>query len=204
MNARRPPILLHRQAGISLVITLLMLLALTLLGIAALNNNNLQARMTNNAAESNFGFQNSDNAVVFAEKWLESQSKRPVVAESCTSPCAAANAVWLPSTLGDIFAFDWANNGRLYDNDYAEGGTAGVTNAKRSVDAKNTAAGGATNKAFLPPRYVIEELGQDQGYGLGTGIGVNNAPVYYRITGYSTGSLEASKTLTQSIYLKNY
>lgn len=59
-----------RQRGVTLVIVLLLLIVVTLLGLAAMRGSILQERMSGNVTARGMAFQNAESALRIAEEWL--------------------------------------------------------------------------------------------------------------------------------------
>lgn len=195
------------QAGISLVVTLLLLLALTLIGIAAINNNNLQVKMAVNNAESNLSFQNAESAVQLAEKWLAQQTTRPAALDTAcsTAPCDTAAAVWkdgvytpvLPGTKSYLNPAWWTAStspARDYVTNYTDANTTLLSSTR-------TLPGSVV--VYSTPRYIIEELRS-----LTSELGNDGTPEYtmwyYRITALGYGAQQQSTTMIQTIYAKRF
>jgi type IV pilus assembly protein PilX len=199
------------QAGISLVVTLLLLLAVTLIGIAAINNNNLQVKMAVNNAESNLSFQSAESAIQLAEKWLAQQTTRPAALDTaCTSsPCDTAAPVWkdgvytpvLPPATPTNYSYltlSWwtasTSPARNYVTNYTDANTVALTSTR-------TLPSGVV--VYQTPLYVIEELRS-----LNSELGNDGTPEYtmwyYRITALGYGAQSQSATLVQTIYAKRF
>jgi len=93
MNHARP-LMSHLTAcqGAVLLICLLMLAALTLLGLAAASDHTLQDRMSNNLVEAALAGQSSNTALSWGEQWLLSRpgSERPA---ACTDNCTQGDII---------------------------------------------------------------------------------------------------------------
>lgn len=70
----RPP---RRQAGITLVVALLLLLAMSIIGVTAMNNSTLQERMAGNTADRAVAFQAAEAAVRAGEQVITDANCRP-------------------------------------------------------------------------------------------------------------------------------
>lgn len=80
------------QHGISLVLSLLLLAALSLLGLAAAGDSQLQRRVTQNQVQAGHARQSADSALAWAEAWLLSLpgDQRP---QPCPSDCTARDVI---------------------------------------------------------------------------------------------------------------
>src|SRR3569832_2459392 len=67
----------HRQAGAVLIVSLLMLLIMTLLGITAMNSTTLEEKMAGNMRDRNTAMQASEAALKAAEAALSALANKP-------------------------------------------------------------------------------------------------------------------------------
>ena len=98
-----------KERGAALIITLLILLVMTLLGITAITTSSLQEKMAGNMRDQYMAQQAGDSILREAESWIRNLPTRPT--KSCAPP--AAERVWDPSCL-DVTAQNdawWAANG---------------------------------------------------------------------------------------------
>ena len=106
MQYARP--LSHRaQRGAALIVAMVMLLAMTLLGVTAVRNTTLQERMAGNLRDSNLAFQAAERALREGESFLRSATIPPFVGDDgllTMQDDAGAGQFWT--------AYDWATNGR--------------------------------------------------------------------------------------------
>jgi type IV pilus assembly protein PilX len=177
----QPP---KQQHGIVLFTSLIFLLILTVIGLAALNNNGLQTRMAIGHAETNASFQSAESALVAGEAWLTLQTAQP--SASCANPCSDTSLIWprvgLPTPILDPATLDsetwWTANGRVLG---------------QSID--NVSA---------QPRYAIEELGPDNTGSLTTGLGTTYKIYYFQVTSRGYGAQSTSRTVVQSVFARGY
>ncbi len=99
--------LIAAQRGAALIVALVMLLAMTLLGVTAVRNTTLQERMAGNLRDSNLSFQAAERALRAGEDFLES----PTI-----PPFTGANGLLTmqdDAGLGSFWSsYDWNANGR--------------------------------------------------------------------------------------------
>jgi len=180
-NGFRPP---YSQRGVVLFVALIFLIIMTVIGLAALNNNNLQTRMAFGHAESNASFQAAETALVTGEAWLSAQTAQP--SPSCVSPCTDTSLIWPrygvatppldPATIASETW--WGNNGR--------------------------AVGQTVYGVSTQPEYVVEDLGPDNTGSLTTGVGTTYRIYYFQVTGRGYGATAGSRTVVQSVYARGY
>jgi type IV pilus assembly protein PilX len=167
-----------RQRGAVLVIGLIMLLLMTIVGLASVRGSNMQELMAGNMRDSQVSFQASESGLRAPE----------IVAGANTQPntSAAVGALRKADVNGGSLSFwqayEWAGS------------------SPKSVDTLLALGSNAT------PRYVIEELdvalipGAD-GRGVDE-ISVRNTPepVLYRITARGEGKTASAVTFLQTMY----
>lgn len=137
----------HLQTGAALIVSLILLLVMTLIGLTAMRQNILEERMVGASMERNSAMQLTEAALRDAETWLDAQLTPP-------SPSAIGTPnVWVQLGPEDIML------GPVGDGQY--------TPFSSWTDANWAGAplqnyGGQTGAANLPnttnqPRYVIEQ-----------------------------------------------
>jgi type IV pilus assembly protein PilX len=136
-----------QQRGMALIVSLILLLVLTLLGLAAMQNTSLEERMAGNLRAENVAFQASESALRAGESWLGAVTLTTQPATTNTSP--ATGQVWAldapnPNTGTNLTwwlesdASWWTTNGIAY------------TGALKYT---------ATDSLSVQPRYAIEQAG---------------------------------------------
>lgn len=69
----------RREGGMALIVGLIMLLSLTLLGLAAIQNTSLEERMAGNLRSENMALQSAEAALRGGESWLGAMAQQPAV-----------------------------------------------------------------------------------------------------------------------------
>lgn len=188
------------QQGMVLVISLIFLVALTLIGVAAMSGTTLQHRMAYGLSQSNAAFQSAETAVAAGEAWLEARTAQPI--PDCTGGCASSAAI-LAAPLAaldpdertaQLLEHEWWNEqGRFFGAHYAEGSSPEVV------------PGQSIASVAEQPRYVLEELGKDPAGSLVLGGPKVLNIWYYRVTGRGTGAAaNSAMALTESVYAKGF
>lgn len=129
-----PPIALparirRGQGGTVLVVSLIILLLMTLIGITAMNTTSLEEKMAGNSRDRNFAFQAAESALREAENNIQTL---------CTEPLSCPGLTLTPLDSLDFTTMtnaSWGTNGKEY-------GTAAKDIADVTAD----------------PRYIIEPL----------------------------------------------
>ena len=109
MNQRTHPSPLSHgsQRGAALIVAMVMLLAMTLLGMTAIRTTTLQERMAGNLRDSNLAFQSAERALREGEKFLRSPTIPPFTGANgllTMQDDAGQGSFWS--------GYDWAGNGR--------------------------------------------------------------------------------------------
>jgi type IV pilus assembly protein PilX len=177
-----------QQSGAILVISLLMLLVLTVLGVVMMQTTRMQERMAGNTRDLSAALQGSEAAVRYAEQQLAAYTSRPDT--DSTSSCGsttAANTVCatnaLPVAIYDTSQFIWKTQAKLY-------GHAGSPTT-------------AVAQLPDPPEYTDERLGfiRDN---LDTGQDPPEGRDFFQLTGHSTGLSGNTNTVVQSTYARRF
>lgn len=108
------PVKPHRQRGISLVIVLMLLLIMTLLGLAVLRSTLLEERMSANLYDRSLSFQAVEGALREAEAAIAANPVEPAAAAACDGngvcpardPAAGLPDRWLDPTFNDWIEAD--------------------------------------------------------------------------------------------------
>lgn len=163
------------QHGSALVISLVVLLILTIIGVTAIGTSTLEEKMAGNSRDQNLAFQSAEVALRDAEAYLGG----------------------IASTAG------FTGNG-LYDTGAAPDVTASATwtgNASIVVSSSNSVATVTTQPRYIiefvgasTPSSDMELSG---GYGNGSGQG---SVSYFRITARGTGGSDSSAVIIQEEY----
>lgn len=146
---------LRRQSGISLIVVLLLLLVMTLLGLAVLRGTLLQERMSSNMYDRSLGFQAAEGALRDAEKLIQTEAGK--------GNTVGFNCVKVPGTVCPA----------VPSNTYTGNASSSCVPGDQEcwVDGTVTPTGQA-----VPAQYYIQYLGQrtsEDQLGLGSSINQN-------------------------------
>jgi type IV pilus assembly protein PilX len=171
----------RRQRGASLVISLLLLVALTVLGISTIRTTNLQERMAGNARDLNIALQGAEAGLRDGEARIRAQVNRPVATGAIG--CLFCQRGTLPVGIADETVFNWNQNAHEF----------GAPGARDLM----------LNELPEDPRYVIEELAfvRDS---LVVGQDPSEGRDFYQVTARSTGASGRANTVLQSTYTRRY
>ena len=194
----RPPSFQPRAPltrGLSLLVIMLMMLALAMLALGAMNSSIVQERMVGNARDRHVALQAAEAALRDAELDLEDnlQADSGFVAGCASGLCLPpSDSADNPQSAPLWQTLDWSTT-RAYGS---------RTGAAALLGPENAALAGQ-------PRYVIERLPTlppAAGESAGFGGGWSNAPAVqaraYRITVRASGLRSGTVVMLQSLYVK--
>lgn len=168
------------QTGASLIVSLMLLVVLTLLGLSGMQSTIMQERMSSNVRDKELAFQAAESAVRSGEDWIKEQSINTLKAQdgsSCTAPC---NLVGLNDYIGmsdQDFSW-WETTGRAY-TDMPSGVVASA------------------------PRFIVEEH-SIQRDSLADPTDTNSPPVrtLYRLTAAGVGGTTTAESMIETLYAR--
>ncbi len=168
-----------RQQGAALVVALLMLLVLTVLGIAAMQVTRMEERMAGNSRDVNLAFQGAEAGLRDSEARIAAMTTRPLPCSA--APCAVWHKDLLEPDLRDQILSWWTTNG----TEYGVAGTAEITEVTRD------------------PLVVTESLGfvPDS---LSIGHGPPEGRDFYKVTANSTGASDTANAVLESTYTRRF
>ncbi len=184
---------LRRTRGFSLIIILLMMLAVAMLALGAMNSSIVQERMVGNARDRQVALQAAEAAIRDAEIDIEANPNAAVgFTEACTDGLciAPSDTVSSPQSAPLWQTINWANS-RAYGSRSSVPALLGPDNLALSAQ----------------PRYFIESLPvlpPMPGESAAIGGGSNPTPRAraYRITVRASGIRSATVVMLQSVYVK--
>jgi len=169
----------QRQNGAALVVALIMLLVMTVLGLAAMQMTRMQERMAGNSRDLNLAFQGAEAGLRDSEARIAALTARPLAC--ATAPCVVwTRGTWLSDLRDENYAW-WTTNGTEY----------GVSAAQEVTEVTRD------------PRVVTENLGfiPDS---LSVGHGPPEGRDFYKITANSSGASNTATAVLESTYTRRY
>lgn len=171
----------RRQNGAVLVISLIFLLVMTLIGVAAMQGVTLEEKMAGNMRSGEIAFQAAEAALREGEEWIMDINlyDPPTAVSSCSNnPCL----LWQRGQLTDYLAQKNSSWWLIHGREYGEAGTQEIA------------------QASMDPRYVIEYLGYDPA---NTIVDTDErahhiGPHFYRVTAVGFGSDTAARRVLQT------
>lgn len=167
-----------RQNGFALVVSLLILVVLTLLGVSMFSNVGLQQRMAGNTREKNRAFHAAQTALQYGEWWLTQQPSAPL-----GNPCSAITST--PSVCTNALSSINSN----YPTQVPW--TVGTPYSTPVNGQLTVSATGGVNTYYSVPYLYIQYIGTNEALG-GTA---------YRVTAWASGGNANAIAVVQSIFL---
>ncbi|MHB8949296.1 MAG: pilus assembly PilX family protein [Rhodoferax sp.] len=166
----------HQQKGAALVISLILLVIMTLIGLAGIRGITQQERMANHSYDRSLAFQATEAALREIELLVEAKKPTPATG----SGCSVVDGLMRCSTPATADAPRWLDS------------------AFASWTAATVVGAGAT---AVTPQYFVEYLGANFECQPGAGVATGIVCKRYRITARSNdGNGSRSYVMLQSIY----
>lgn len=167
LNSRSP----DQQSGAVLIISLIMLLLLTMIGVSASQDSGMEEKMAGNSRDKNLAFQAAEAALDSAEQALFTAKTAGAMP---TFNSTGSAGYYSSNPTGDILSTTfWTSNATI-----SYGGT--------SLTGTDTTH---------PPLYIIQDMGC-----VAPCTAPTTDPHNYRITAFATGGSTAAIVILQSIY----
>lgn len=168
-----------RQDGAILVTSLLLLLILTVLGIAMMKMTNMQERMAGNTRDLNLALQGAEAGLRDAETRIRALTTLPNFVGA--APCLYCQRGVLPVDIDNPTSFNWTGNGTEF----------GVAGAQEITQLDED------------PRFTIEENvyvpdGFNEGQEPPTGRD------FFTVTARSTGATGLANTVLQTTFARRF
>lgn len=194
--------MMKKQSGAVLIVSLVILIIMTIIGLAAIRTSGMQEKMTSNIIDRQLAFQAAEFALRNGENAINMLVIEP---EPKTSP-APSDIIKIWTEDGDIDpdltnAQNWWQEPNRNLNWWQANGEP-IANVGFSTDAGDFTI-------LEQPRYIVEylEFVKDD-LSLGTGVGSQSGRVYYRITARASGAgavgSTQSRVLLQSTFAKRF
>lgn len=188
--------------GNVLVITLVLLLIFTLVGVASVGDVAINQHISGNFKDSNLSFQAAEAALKEGELLAENLAASHDW-ENFSSSCSGTNCFTTTCSAGLCFNGDYPTTSDCASNPP----TTGLWSVDATWDSVGAAAVAVTNFPTLSekPKYIIEFMCFVPRDPVNTPSPTSNYPsgewsFMYRITGYSAGEGGNSKVAVQSTY----
>ncbi|MFO1259229.1 MAG: PilX N-terminal domain-containing pilus assembly protein [Gammaproteobacteria bacterium] len=163
-----------KQQGTVLIAGLMILLILTIMGIATMNSSTLAEKLSGNLRDKTNAFQSAESALLDAEQWLKQQPNRPSTTAACSLPPCDVWAYGIQQDLDRKSDSWWQSNAKAFSSTLY-----GSTSLPRYI---------IQEEMFIPYELSPESLSKRKGY------------EFYKITSKGTGSTSDSKVYIESVY----
>lgn len=172
-----------RQQGAVLIVSLIILLILTLIGLSAMQNTTLEEKMAGNYRDKNLSFQAAETTLREGEGWIADQTKEPELStDSCSTDCD----VWDVNTLLAALSASSYIDDTLWSDSRARTATSTLPEVAAS------------------PEYFLE-FERDKRDRLNVGQQQDSTVrVYYGVVAQGIGGNASSRTVLQSIYTRRF
>jgi type IV pilus assembly protein PilX len=205
-----------KEQGMVLVLSLILLLSVTMIGVSSLGTTSLEEAMTKNENNRHMAFQAAEAALRDGERYISDNVTDPTIfkakfTDACTDglctrreddtyyseskdPCATGGTsnrwdMWsCPTThSGNKNVWNSSNSPQLYRS---------YSNSSL-VDSKGVA---------VAPKYIIEFLGYENDGGSCeiSSTATDPCDEFYRVTAFATGGTNDAQVMLQSIYQVSY
>jgi type IV pilus assembly protein PilX len=173
----------RHQNGATLVVAMLMLLVLTVLGIASMQVSRLEERMAGNSRDVNLAFQGAEAGLRDAEERVRAWNEFTVPASCIAAPCSVWQRNFLPPDLRDQTLAWWNTNA----TEYGVAGAQEVTEITRD------------------PLVVVEDLDfVADSAALTPGYSHQTGRSFYRVTADSAGASNTAEVVLESTFVQRY
>lgn len=191
---RTLPLRWHHEAGAVLVVGMLMLVLLTVIGLAATTTGSLESEISGNEKLYQQAFYAAEISLVSAESSIEALLSRVDLQEGTTPGHYPQNSVH----------FDPASHQMIRTQDGMGDAVPPQPMRWDASDSIGIPIPSGLQGVATAPRYIIEER-RFQSDSLGTGITYGRAGIYYfNVIARGTGGRDAAHTLLETVYAKRF
>lgn len=184
---------MKKQTGAALMVSLVILLIMTMIGLAAMRTSSMAEKMAANTMDVEIAFQAAEIALRDAESLIARETDENELEPNNTG----SNSVWVAEAMDPEL-----NNVESWWHERGADWWAANGIASSSDITFETNAGAIT---ITTPRYIIEyQQFVTDDLVVGTGGGPSTGRVYYRITARGTGGSDQSRVLLQSTMAKRF
>lgn len=171
------------QGGAALAVSLVMLLLMTMIGLAGMQSTVLEERMTGNLRDRDLAFKAAESALQNAESLLDPSTALPTFSDAGTSGFYSRTSTAVP---------DWK-----------------ASSTWTTANSLGSYTGGTLAKVKTLPSFFIEELAYTTTMSSSTGGGLeagaqlasqSGTNTYYRITARGTGGTDNAEVIVQSVF----
>jgi type IV pilus assembly protein PilX len=184
----RVPARSARQAGAALVVSLILLLVLTLIGVTGMRSSSMEEKMAGNMRDRNVAFQSAESGVRTGEKWIADRTDPPPTTVNPGHTLSGSINVYAPeATLPELAVQTqaWWNS----DNNALAGELLQDSSGDDLVAEQ--------------PRYVLQYL-DFRPDSFDVGVEEPTGRHFYRVTGHGTGVSTTARAVVQTTFVKRF
>lgn len=182
--------MMNKQHGAALIVSLVLLIVMTIIGLSAIRTSALEEKMAANARDQQIALQATEMALRAGEAWIAGQLTELAATDNGSSNIWTANIMSIDDDIADSW---WHQQNQAWWD-------ANGVQANSDVMFSSNEAEIAVNR----PRYIIEYqqyVGDDLLIGTGS---TTTGRSFYRITARGTGASEQARVMLQSTTAKRY
>jgi type IV pilus assembly protein PilX len=184
-----------KQQGIVLIISMIMLLMMTLLGVTAMKTSLMEEKMAGNTRDATLAFHAAETALRDTEVWLTNQGAQPQATGN------NSNRVWTKNSM-DPYSANAVSWWQEIDGNNKINQTWWQTHAFEYVAPMVNGVIPSLANVSSPPRSIIEEkqtVMDTEGM-----AEASTARIYYQVTARGTGGSDQARSLVQSTVVRRY
>lgn len=173
---------MRKQRGAILVTSLLLLLVLTVLGIAMMKMTNMQERMAGNTRDMNMALQGAEAGLRSGEDQIDPTRPGNSILDPATSiaGCEICQPGVLPIALDRPSVFDWSTEGHEF----------GVVGSREFPELAED------------PQYTVEEIAFIEDSLINGHEYYEDGRVFYQVSAHSSGASGLANVVLQSTYAR--
>jgi type IV pilus assembly protein PilX len=185
---------MKQQRGAVLVVSLLLLLVMTVLALAASQTTRLQERMSAGMRDRDLAFESSEAGLRNGERIIDSLAAAP---SPCTAGrCEVYDRGILPAGMGFQTASWWDSNAWSYITDET------FNTTQHTASSGGLISGGGM--AGADPQFVVEELEEVADALSVPPTGPPPSRIYYRVTSAAQGGTQQAQVVLQSTFARRF
>ena len=173
------------QSGAVLVVSMLLLLVLTILGVVMMQTSTMQERMSGNTRDLDLALQGAEGGLRYGEGVIAAAATLP--SATSTIPCTVCQVGVLPVAIYDSSSFTWSTQAQCYGGSVPTCPTTAPTIANLHEQPQYT----TESLGFVPDSL---DVGQDPPEGRD----------FYQISAHSSGASGKANTVLQSTFARRF
>lgn len=184
---------MKKQKGVVLIMALVILFAMTLIGVTSMNTTSLEERIASNYRDRQVAFQAAEAALRQGERDASTSTNSAYAEANYTDKCTSANGNGLcdcRSTSTSCITY------------WTDSLPAPISDVAWNVSTTHRSYTGALAGVTTPAKYIIEFMGYICPSTVACTPGAGD-PKMFRVTALATGRTNSSKVMLQSTFQVN-